>query len=333
MDAISDFNPVSRSKLHGLCHEKLTRHKTFRVAALFLMFACLLYGAESICYEFAAVSITEQAEIAVEDILLNIGFDVDDAPLKASWNQGGSYKELSDVHKDAYEKMYKAVWLQRVSVRINGISDDELFDIYTQMKADHPELIHIGDSPSSHSVTVNTRVSHTVVTLSFDYRMNKSQTKENRVSLASRISDLIQGVAAIKDESSKAESIHDKLCKLVEYDYSALEEDSKGHSAFDSICNGLAVCEGYAHGYTLLCRSAGLECETIVGNLESSKDPTIGHAWNRVRIDGEWLYVDTTFDDGRTVSDDLLLRPISFMEEKGYAPFDNNIVPGITERA
>lgn len=54
-----------------------------------------------------------------------------------------------------------------------------------------------------------------------------------------------------------------------------------------------AVCLGYAATFQMLCDLAGVECITIAGACFSSEEH---HAWNMVRLNGEWYCVDVTWD-------------------------------------
>ena len=59
---------------------------------------------------------------------------------------------------------------------------------------------------------------------------------------------------------------------------------------------GYAVCDGISKTYSLLCNMAGVECIRVVG--EAGQDGQFGgHAWNKVKVDGNWYTVDATWGD------------------------------------
>ncbi len=65
-----------------------------------------------------------------------------------------------------------------------------------------------------------------------------------------------------------------------------------------------AICHGYAFMVEELCRKCRIECQTVVGFLKSDPEQ-IGklpeernHAWNAVKINGAWKFVDTTLAAG-----------------------------------
>ena len=55
---------------------------------------------------------------------------------------------------------------------------------------------------------------------------------------------------------------------------------------------GQAVCQGYALAFKLCMDILGIESRVILGRTPEGK-----HAWNAVQLDGEWYYVDVTWDD------------------------------------
>ena len=57
---------------------------------------------------------------------------------------------------------------------------------------------------------------------------------------------------------------------------------------------GYGICLGYATTFQLLMDLAGVECITVVG---ASYGSTSDHAWNLVRLEGEWYGVDPTWND------------------------------------
>ena len=86
-------------------------------------------------------------------------------------------------------------------------------------------------------------------------------------------------------EWKTALNLHDWLTHHLYYD---LNYEFYGA---DSILRGYGVCDSYSKIYYMLCKQAGLAVRRL-GND--------GHAWNAVRIDGKWYYVDCTWDDPAT---------------------------------
>lgn len=66
-----------------------------------------------------------------------------------------------------------------------------------------------------------------------------------------------------------------------------------------------SVCEGYAKTFAYLCSLYGIDCLAIVSE-------SMNHAWNAVKINGVWYWIDVTWDDA-TSSNDYFLKGDSFL--------------------
>jgi hypothetical protein len=125
--------------------------------------------------------------------------------------------------------------------------------------------------------------------------------KEITTEVARIIAEIIEpGMSDIE----KQIAINDYLCATAEYDYAALDNavandmvsDPAFRDAFTPygvLIKRVGVCASYASAFKLLANAAGLDCIVVTGYLNGY----LPHAWNRVRIDGEWLTLDVTNND------------------------------------
>ena len=97
-------------------------------------------------------------------------------------------------------------------------------------------------------------------------------------------------------------AIYGWLVSHVSYDqdhYSLFTHASRdSYTPYNPLVEGKGVCLGYAAAFQLLMDLAGVECITVVGAAFQSRED---HAWNMVRLEGEWYCVDATWDEGQTV--------------------------------
>lgn len=102
-------------------------------------------------------------------------------------------------------------------------------------------------------------------------------------------------------QEQKVRALHDYLIRHTTYDESALSRETYAtepiHNAVGALVNRLAVCDGYAKAFKLLCNKAGIQCEVVLGEASDGAGNIIGHAWNVVMVDGLWYQIDVTFDD------------------------------------
>lgn len=86
-------------------------------------------------------------------------------------------------------------------------------------------------------------------------------------------------------------AIHDYIVCNCEYGYEDYSNDY-AYRAYGALIQGKAVCNGYAEAMALLLNCVGIENEIMTGWANGEL-----HAWNRVKLDGKWYQVDSTWDD------------------------------------
>lgn len=82
----------------------------------------------------------------------------------------------------------------------------------------------------------------------------------------------------------------------VSYDQAHYEKKGAPRASYEPygpLVKGKGVCLGYATAFQLLMDMADIECITVTGAAFMSRE---NHAWNMVRLNGEWYCVDPTWD-------------------------------------
>lgn len=106
------------------------------------------------------------------------------------------------------------------------------------------------------------------------------------------------------DELGKYKILHDFVTKAIKYENAALAPGvnlafGQGYNDPAKALNtGKGVCGAYAQLYKDLCDLAGLNCEFVYGDAFIPGNTGIsGHAWNLVRIAGEYYHLDCCWSD------------------------------------
>ena len=68
------------------------------------------------------------------------------------------------------------------------------------------------------------------------------------------------------------------------------------HSILGFFRNRQIVCDGYASVFQYLMHRAGLDCVIVIGSTTKA-DGIVDHAWNKVKVNGEWLNMDVCWSD------------------------------------
>lgn len=98
------------------------------------------------------------------------------------------------------------------------------------------------------------------------------------------------------NDSEKALAIHDWVSKNIHYN---VDRWLTPLNAVITLQKRVGICHHFAVLYAALARAAGLETKVVGGfggRVASVKHHFENHAWNEVRIDGNWVPVDTTYD-------------------------------------
>ena len=108
--------------------------------------------------------------------------------------------------------------------------------------------------------------------------------------------------------------IHDWICKNTEYNTPDLDKDEqipnigyRQHSCIGGLLDGKINCQGYADTFELLGTLAGLEIRTVSG-MATNEEGEGPHAWNMIKLDGLWYFVDLTYDDPSGAPNEMYTR-------------------------
>ena len=152
-----------------------------------------------------------------------------------------------------------------------------------------------------------------ILYVGYDYDPETTAQKQQEVK--AKVDEVISSI--ITDGMSDLEkemAINDYICDNAVYDDAACEnaesydfynvdkEFYDSFTAYGILINGVGVCASYAADFKLLADAAGLESRIVTGMLEGSSP----HAWNKVKIDGQWCIVDATNNDSDYLKNGLL---------------------------
>ncbi len=155
-------------------------------------------------------------------------------------------------------------------------------------------------------------------TMLVEYDTSPEVMEEKQKEIAAEVDRVVDKI--IREDMTELEkelAINQYLCDTAEYDMEALENAEKNQfqtvdeefcdafTPYGVLLNGLGVCASYSGAFKLLAEAAGLECIVVTGNLEGD----LPHAWNKVKVDGEWQIVDSTNNDNELIFNALMNLP------------------------
>lgn len=96
-------------------------------------------------------------------------------------------------------------------------------------------------------------------------------------------------------DQEKVKAAHDWMCINTAYDHDNFLNGTIPNESYHIegvMNNGRAVCNGYAETFIAFMAVQGIECTEITGEGNGGY-----HGWNKVKVDGEYYYIDVTWDD------------------------------------
>lgn len=209
------------------------------------------------------------------------------------------YDRLKDSEKELYDLILCAVKEHSGSVEFKNASEQfkTVFDVVKLLKFDHPELFFFN----------STVITGDTIKLKYGADTEETELLQRKIDTAA--AEFLKDITSEMSAYDALIRLHVRMINHVDYDGISLRNEKiKGGSDDDkidylrTICGvfleGKAVCEGYARAMQYLAQKCGIECAECSGHiLEENGKEGGGHAWNIVKLDGDYYYLDTTWCD------------------------------------
>lgn len=124
-------------------------------------------------------------------------------------------------------------------------------------------------------------------------------TDEKDIAVYDRIVEILSEIITEDmTELEKEKAVHDYMCMYMEYDRKALNypeaQMPDSDNPYGMLVDGYGICSGYASTFLLFMDCLEIDCIVVEGMAYNLTEP---HAWNKVKLSGEWYCVDVTWDD------------------------------------
>ena len=143
-----------------------------------------------------------------------------------------------------------------------------------------------------------------VYTYKNDFLHRTTQAQEKAVD--AKVNQILQELNVDgKTDVEKVYAIYDYMINHIRYDYKNLDDATymQKYTAYAALVENTSVCMGYALAFYRLALACGVDARYI------HSDP-MEHAWDIVRVDGQYYYLDATWDE--KVTNDMADRPGSY---------------------
>ncbi|MGN0465522.1 MAG: transglutaminase domain-containing protein [Lachnospiraceae bacterium] len=213
------------------------------------------------------------------------------------------FLKLNHQEQKYYRKIIEAIECEESSVQLKALSKgDSLKKIVNAIKYDHPELFYVNFRNLSYLTT------QVDVIYQIHYYTKPVLRKKAIRDLEKKIKLVLEKayIANLRSDFEKCRWIHNYFVRNICYHFDALRYPDNFPESFNIegvFKNRTAVCEGIAKAFKLLCDRLGVDALVAIGealpeNVVNAVNIGESHAWNIVRLNGEYTHIDVTWDIG-----------------------------------
>lgn len=239
---------------------------------------------------------SDQTRVSSDESQVTVGYDdLDDTLQKGGLGvvveqQDGAASLASTYDATALEKLIVEgikAWQTSIDVSELGLTRDDINNgAVRSIINSHPEFISL-----SGGYTYWTSGS-SITKIVFTYLTNAKEEQQELDAALQEVKSKID-TSGMSDEEIVL-AYHEYLTSTVAYAYedyfNGTIAANHGYDMYGALVKHSCVCQGYAETMFYLLREAGLSCA-----IASSEN--INHAWNIVKIRGNWYHIDATWDD------------------------------------
>ena len=199
------------------------------------------------------------------------------------------------------------------------VGNRDLKKAMEQLRTDFPDIFWRGNSYHATSTTDGSKISISKP----DFIDDEGDLPAMHEELYNATCDVIKKIPEGSSDYEKALFVYDYIMENTVYDHEGAKSEKRSmcHTSYGCLVEGKAVCEGYAAAFTYIMQMLNIESGVCTGS---------NHAWNYINLDGEYYWLDATWDDndrdnsfGHTyflINDEMLLRTRSFDLQQGFVP-------------
>lgn len=239
---------------------------------------------------------SDQTRVSSDESQVTVGYDdLDDTLQKGGLGvvveqQDGAASLASTYDATALEKLIvEGIKACQTSIDVSelGLTRDDINNgAVRSIINSHPEFISL-----SGGYTYWTSGS-SITKIAFTYLTNAKEEQQELDAALQEVKSKID-TSGMSDEEIVL-AYHEYLTSTVSYAYedyfNGTIAANHGYDMYGALVKHSCVCQGYAETMFYLLREAGLSCA-----IASSEN--INHAWNIVKIRGNWYHIDATWDD------------------------------------
>ncbi|MEQ6357139.1 transglutaminase domain-containing protein [Lysinibacillus sp. M3] len=171
-----------------------------------------------------------------------------------------------------------------INITYSGPMTDFKKNFMESFKKAQEQAVYAGGHMESTNISADSTGN---VTFKVKYLTNQTQ----EAAVQKKVDQLLKAIIKPSmTEFEKVKAINDYIVSNATY---GTKTKASPHSAYALLMEGQAVCQGYALAAYKMLDQAGFDAKYVVGTVNGN----VAHAWNLVKVDGQWYHLDTTWND------------------------------------
>ncbi len=204
------------------------------------------------------------------------------------------YDQIAPSLKQLYLEIYISLKNFNESFYLCSINPDDIDYAFNCVMGDHPDIFYT----NGYMFTKYT-YDEDVVKIEFTpvYTMSKKEADDYMKLVKDYRTAFLKGIDNKADDYTKIRYTYEFIIYNTEYDLNAKENQN----ILSVFIYGKSVCQGYAKAFQYLSSSLGIQSALVVGYVGNNE----GHAWNIVKCNGAYYYIDCTWGDSSYLENSL----------------------------
>lgn len=206
---------------------------------------------------------------------------------------------LVDKEKVLYDEILESYLQFRTefATATKHIKVEELSETFKAVLLDHPEIFWA----KAYSVRVFFGYVNTNKAIRLSYFFSESEAKKINSEIEEKLNNIVENATIYNTDEMKVRYVHDELIKIGTYKHYDPSQEGEYQSYVSIMTTGNTVCAGFAYSFKAIMDKLGIDSINIIDI--NNEDASKSHIWNIVKLDGEWLNIDITYDDELTKND------------------------------
>lgn len=250
--------------------------------------------------------------------VLNMEINEDYSALKDNYNPNTryGYMQLSEEDKKYYKKLLNAILLMKSEVAIsNTLGKDRIETIKNTLLMDYTNLFWFDNVKYTWTETPYGDIVSNI-TVVFSYTMTEEDRDKYQMKLDNEVNNLLVNLPKDSSDYETVKYVYEKLIDSIEYNKEDIDNEYN-QNLLSALLDKKTVCAGYAKATSYILNKLGIQSLYVYGDIVDRG----AHAWNIIKVQDDYYYVDTTWGDGsfENIGDTFINYKYLLVDEKSIS--------------